>query len=261
MPRGLHWKTGTSFGHRDAWAVGSGGRFTVAVWLGNLDQRPSRRLVGSEAAGPLLFDVLEGLGDGLRQVPLAPGDLVPVSVCSLSGRVASTRCPHTREVLALETAVPVGACALHQLVEVDATSGLRVRPGCRDGRQTEDRVVVRWPARVRRWLMDHHHAQPAPPAWAEGCAPRAGLSAPRIVSPAAGAVALLIPGLPAAEQDIPLEAEAAEGPLHWFVDGARVGEAPPDGRVWWEPRLGRHEVTVMDPAGQSARVWLEVRGG
>jgi penicillin-binding protein 1C len=261
MPRGLHWKTGTSFGHRDAWAVGSGARYTVAVWLGNLDQRPSRRLVGAEAAGPLLFDVLEGLGDGLRQVPLASGDLVPVSVCALSGRVTGAECPHTREVLALETAVPTGACALHQRVEVDRASGLRVRPGCRDARDTEARVVVRWPAEVRRWLSDHHLAQPAPPGWAPGCAAAATGAGPRIVSPAAGAVALLIPGLPAEEQEIPFEAEAGEGPLHWFVDGVRLGSAAPEGRVWWEPRPGTHEVMVMDPAGRSARVRLEVREG
>ncbi|MFN9938064.1 MAG: penicillin-binding protein 1C, partial [bacterium] len=53
VPRAIHWKTGTSFGNRDAWAAGSGARYTVVVWAGNLNQTPSARLVGADVAGPL----------------------------------------------------------------------------------------------------------------------------------------------------------------------------------------------------------------
>src|SRR5262249_34422727 len=70
MPAAIHWKTGTSFGFRDAWAVGSGPAYTAVVWTGNVDLKPSADLVGSEAAGPLLFDILEGLAD--RSHPPAP---------------------------------------------------------------------------------------------------------------------------------------------------------------------------------------------
>ncbi len=261
MPRGLHWKTGTSFGHRDAWAVGSGRRRTVAVWLGNLDQVSSRRLVGAEAAGPVLFDLLEALDDGLETVPPAPSDLSVVAVCSLSGRLPGAACPTTRPVLARTTAVPTERCAMHESVSVDVDTGRRVRPGCRDGRTVEARVVVRWPAEVRRWLGDQWLLQPEAPPLDPACAPLAAGGPPRIVSPRAGGVAVLIPGLPASEQEIPLEAEASSGPLHWFVDGEQVGSAPPDGRVWWEPRPGAHEVVVMDPAGRSARISVRVREG
>lgn len=261
MPRGLHWKTGTSFGHRDAWAVGSGRRRTVAVWLGNLDQTPSRRLVGSEAAGPLLFDLLEALDDGLPAEPVSPSDLAPVEVCALSGRLPGAACPHTRPALARTAAVPVERCDMHVRISVDTETGRRVRPGCRDGRAVEERVVVQWPTRVRRWLDDQWLHQPQAPPLDPACAPLATGAAPRIVSPPAGGVAVLIPGMPASEQEIPLEAESATGPLHWFVNGERVGSAPADGRVWWEPRPGAHEVVVMDPAGRSARVEVRVREG
>ncbi|MFY0574248.1 penicillin-binding transpeptidase domain-containing protein [Cystobacter fuscus] len=61
LPSQVHWKTGTSFGHRDAWAAGSGPRHTAVVWTGNFDNSPSVHLVGAETSGPLLFDILEGL--------------------------------------------------------------------------------------------------------------------------------------------------------------------------------------------------------
>ncbi|RME28687.1 MAG: penicillin-binding protein 1C, partial [Deltaproteobacteria bacterium] len=117
MPRHIHWKTGTSFGNRDAWAVGSGARMTVVVWLGNLDRRPAAALVGAQAAGPLLFDILDALNDGFDQDPVAawtrPPDLRPVEVCALSGMRAGPACPETREVPGLEAHVPPTRCTLH----------------------------------------------------------------------------------------------------------------------------------------------------
>ena len=64
LSEAIHWKTGTSSGRRDAWAVGSGSRYTVAVWLGNLDNSSSAYLVGSDAAGPLFFDLIESVHRG-----------------------------------------------------------------------------------------------------------------------------------------------------------------------------------------------------
>jgi penicillin-binding protein 1C len=261
VPTGIHWKTGTSFGHRDAWAIGSGKRHTVVVWLGNLDNSSSRRLVGAEAAGPLLFDVLEGLDDGLDQAAVAPADLAPIRVCALSGRPPGADCPQTREALARTQAVPTERCAYHHKVEVDDATGLRVTPGCRAGRSVRSHTVVKWPPSVRRWLGDQHLHQPEPPPLAEGCSEKVAGAPPRIVSPEAGAVAVLIPGMAPSEQEIPLEAEAGSATLHWFVDGARVGVGSADERVWWEPAPGEHEVLVMDDAGRTARIHFQVREG
>ena len=68
VPASIHWKTGTSYGHRDAWAAGSGPDHTAVVWLGNFDNRPAIDLVGAEAAGPLLFDLLQAVADRSLQI-------------------------------------------------------------------------------------------------------------------------------------------------------------------------------------------------
>lgn len=263
LPAGIHWKTGTSFGHRDAWAVGSGRTHTVAVWLGNLDHTPSRHLVGGEAAGPVLFDVLEGLGEGHGVgEAAAPDDLKKVTLCSLSGHLAGEACPHQRPGLAVSTQVPTVRCSLHQSVQLDSTTGLRVVPGCRSGRDTVEETVVVWPAEVRRWLTDGHRRLPGAPPLAPGCAV-AVQAAPQILSPEPGSTALLVPGLAPEEQEIPLAADAADptGRLDWFVDGRHVGSTQGDGRLWWVPTAGEHEVLVQDAEGRSDRVRFAVREG
>ncbi len=262
LPRDIHWKTGTSFGHRDAWAIGSGERFTVAVWLGNLDNQSSRHLVGSEAAGPVLFDILEGLGDGRTgRSPPPPEDLKEIEICALSGHLAGPDCPHLKHAFALTTKVPPTRCPYHVRVEIDAETGLAVGPGCRQG-PTRSEVFVSWPPSVRRWLAEVHRGLPEAPELAPGCVPVAAV-APRIVSPDPGAVALLIPGVPPEDQEIPFEADSARstGRLDWFVDGVHIGVTRSDERLFWRPAPGVHEILVMDEAGRLDRRVLSVRGG
>ncbi|MCP3144724.1 penicillin-binding protein 1C [Pyxidicoccus xibeiensis] len=263
MPARVHWKTGTSFGHRDAWAAGSGPRHTAVVWLGNFDHSPSVHLVGADAAGPLLFDILEGVGPRGRAQPDeegAPGDLMRVEVCAYSGHLPTDACVQRKQVYALRAAVPTRRCPYHQRVEVDVATGLAVGPTCSQGRTTESRVYLTWPATIRRWLEEQHRRLPEPPAAAPGCEPGGERAAPSIVSPADGQVAMLIPGVPAEQQEVPLEAEAShDRALTWFVDGALLGTARADERVWWTPRVGRHEILVTDDRGLTAKRTLVVR--
>lgn len=253
LSRDIHWKTGTSYGHRDAWAAGSDRRWTAVVWLGNLDRSTSRALVGAPAAGPILFDVLEGLPDEPAE-DLRPGALVDVEVCSLSGRVPGPDCPHHSTASALAHRVPSEPCALHERIEVDTVSGRRVRPGCRGGAQIEERVVVVWPAAVRRWLDDARPLPPLDPA----CASVASTEPPRIVSPADGTVARLIAGLDADDQELRLEADA-DGEVSWFVDGRWLGRVPSGEAVWWTPSRGAHRLVAQDAAGRQDAVQIEIR--
>ncbi len=260
-PRAIHWKTGTSTGRRDAWAVGSGPTYTVAVWLGNLDNEPSAHLVGSEAAGPLLFDVLEELHRGARAPSdPAPADLREITVCAYSGHPPGDACPQRRRELARHERVPTTSCPFHVKVDVDTETGLALAPHCRQGRSWATRTFVRWPSSVRRWVRTRHRQLPEPPRLAEGCQAPASGRPPAILHPPAGHVALLVPGLEADAQQVPLQAEASGAErLTWFVNGELLAAAPADERVWWIPSSGRHEILVADARGRSSKRWLEVR--
>jgi penicillin-binding protein 1C len=258
VPPHLAWKTGTSFGHRDAWAAGFGARMTAVVWLGNLDYRPARALLGSEAAGPLLFDVLEAV-DG-RQLPEEPpDDRVAVEVCAYSGMLPGDACPHRTTAYAPRTSVPTATCSFHVRRSVDTSTGEALSASCRTGRPWEERDYLVWPATVRRYLADRHGDLPPPPPWAAGCAP-GDAEAPVITSPEAGQIAVLIPGVAPEEQEVPLAADAApDARLSWFVDGTFLGTFPAEERVWWTPTVGEHRVWVADAAGRGAERRFRVR--
>ncbi|MCI0668975.1 MAG: penicillin-binding protein 1C [Myxococcaceae bacterium] len=262
-PAHIHWKTGTSFGHRDAWSAGSGPVHTAVVWLGNFDNAPSAHLVGADATGPLLFDLLDGVADRSRPPPadVVPQDLTQVEVCAYSGHAATEACEQRRLAWARRSAVPTKPCPYHRRVEVDARTGLALTPACRNGRASVTRSVVMWPASVRRFLADQHRTLPEAPPLAEGCSPGGAQQPPLILSPAVGQVALLLPGVPPEQQELPLEAESegGQGPLSWFVDGKLLGSVPADERLWWTPSEGVHEVLVTNEAGLSSRRRLEVR--
>ena len=261
VPAEIHWKTGTSFGFRDAWAAGSGPAYTAVVWTGNPDQKPSADLVGSEAAGPLLFDVLEGVADRahLRGETTPPNDLVEVEVCAYSGHIPTEACEHRIKVLAPIHAVPTTPCPDHPAYDVDA-SGHAVLPACRTpGTDYVRRSFVVLPSAVTAWLAERERELPEAPAFAEGCAGDAGGSPPIIITPGEGQIVTLIPGVSTKSQVVPLSASTRAATLSWFVDGALVGTAAASERLYWTPTSGKHEIVVSDDAGRKARRVLQVR--
>ncbi|MEM7678796.1 MAG: penicillin-binding transpeptidase domain-containing protein, partial [Myxococcota bacterium] len=218
----IHWKTGTSYGHRDAWAAGSDDRFTVVVWLGNFDNQPSRHLVGAEAAGPLLFDILEALSTGrdADDVPAPPEDLTRVKVCRFSGHRPSDACPHQGFVWALRRNVPTEPCPYHLSIDVDKDSGLAVRPGCRANVDYETRAFLRVPSSIRRWLSEQRRDLPAPPDWSPACsATQLADAPPQITSPGAHQTWWMLPGIAADKQEVPLQAESVARRVSWFING------------------------------------------
>ena len=245
VPPEIHWKTGTSFGYRDAWSVGSDRAYTVAVWTGNVDQTPSYELVGSEAAGPLLFDVLEGLANRSKNAvaPKPPADLTEIEVCAYSGHIATDACTHRVKVRAPLHSVPTEPCPYHSV--------------CRaDGKEPEPYVAL--PSSVTAWLVERHRTVPDVP---KACAAPVETGAPIMMTPSEGQVIALIPGVPAKNQVVPLQASTRAGALTWFVDGELVGTAAANERVYWTPTVGKHDVVVADEAGHKARRKLVVQMG
>ncbi len=263
VPPAIHWKTGTSFGFRDAWAIGSGPAYTAVVWTGNVDKRPSAELIGSEAAGPLLFDVLEGLASRAPAVvPGPPDELTEVEVCAYSGHIPSEACPTRTKVRAPVRAVPTVPCPYHRAYEVEPATGRAVVPACRKpGRTYEPRTFVVLPSAVAAWLTDRHRAVPAAPVFDADCATELTTAPPEMMTPGEGQIVTLIPGVPATHQRVPLSASTHAATLSWFVDGALVATAPSDQRVYWTPTAGAHEIVVADDGGRKARRTLTVEQG
>jgi len=128
----IAWKTGTSFGFRDAWAVGINGEVLVAVWVGNADGEGRAGLVGSIAAGPILNELI-------RNSSYNPGWLEALrpmghekQICIASGMLANPNCPETKTMTLGKNAELSGLCKYHQSLWVDSSRTYVVNRSCYD---------------------------------------------------------------------------------------------------------------------------------
>ncbi len=168
----VRWKTGTSQGRRDAWSIGYDSEYTVLVWFGNLDQKPSQFLTGASAAAPVMFELLEGLqqqrgSQAARQE--WSSELQQVEVCAFSGETPSSSCPETKTVMGLKKYPLSGSCRFHQHVLLDKASGLRVLKGCDAEMQTVEANVLHLPPLVRRWFGERQGMSLTVPTFHPGC--------------------------------------------------------------------------------------------
>jgi len=244
------WKTGTSWGFRDAWSVGVFGPYALVVWVGNFDGAGNPALVGVKIAAPLFFNVVDairgqGLDPGERPRPLPP-HVARVEVCRASGDLPNAHCRERATTWFIPGKSPIRVSRLHGAVIVDTRSGRAV---CEDGPFTRREVFEYWPADMLRLFREaglpRQEPPPAMPCGRGGAA--AAASAPRITSPSRGAVYTIRLSQPIA---IDLQATDSTRALFWFADQGFLGRTGAGESFAWHPsRAGRYTLRVLDDAG------------
>jgi penicillin-binding protein 1C len=160
--RWVAWKTGTSFGLRDAWAVGVTPAFTVGVWAGNADGEGNPDLTGLSTAAPVLFEVLQALDTG-GAIPPPRLWLKELRVCRDSGFLAGELCPDARVAVPKESNFQQ-ACPFHQLVHLDASRRFRVDSSCESpARMVHEPWFVLPPVQEYYYRRYHPDYRPLPP--------------------------------------------------------------------------------------------------
>jgi penicillin-binding protein 1C len=261
--RPVAWKTGTSFRARDAWAVGIADALVVGVWLGNFDGTPNPNLVGRDAAGPLLFSVIEGLRAELGRQgrePQVPYNLKEVDICPVSGALAGEHCPHRRKGLIVPGVSSLRTCVVHREVLIDVATGQRVCDESYRGVVRREVMEV-WDSDLLKLFELAGLSRRTPPPFMQICpAPDAetrGARAPQILSPQEGVVYQLRPHQES-ERRIELSAvrDGGRSALFWFIDDELVGEGE---SVFWSGRPGSFTVRVVDDQGQVAVRTVQVQ--
>ncbi len=225
------WKTGTSYGFRDAWAVGMTPRYTIGVWAGNADGSGVPGLTGARAAGPVMFDILNLLpaDDGWFQEP--GGDAgIAADVCAASGCLAGPDCPQTVEMLLPEASSQSEVCQYHRGAEF-------VLP-----------PVMEWYYRIWHPEYTGHKVRRE--------------TVMDFIYPSPGAV-LFFPVQESGEVEGAVFRVAhrnSQAVLWWHLDGAYVGETRFIHELRLAPAPGRHNLTVVDQDGESISVRFSVEG-
>jgi penicillin-binding protein 1C len=246
------WKTGTSWGFRDAWSVGLVGPYALAVWVGNFDSESNPAFVGVSAAGPLFFEIVDSLVAADPNFP--PLDLTPpsgvkrVEVCALSGGLPTPACPHKKKSWFVPGRSPIAPCAVHRAITVD-DRGLRV---C-NGAPGHTEVYEVWPSDMLRLFAEAGLPRRAIPPAGPGCGENEneGL-APRITSPMRGVTYTLRQGHEKAEK-LALQAVTDGGvsEVFWFVDDRYVGKAHSGTPLFVQLDSGTFQVRAVDDLSRS----------
>lgn len=251
--RRVAWKTGTSFGFRDAWAVGVTERHTVGVWVGRPDGTPNPGHFGANTAAPLLQDIVAGLpgGQDATGARVPPAGVGPLTSCwPLGLRVESTapeHCVQRRTGWALQGAAPP------TLPDRARSEGLLVTglAHCAEGAAMQSHA--RWPVALEPWIKTVAPAR---------CGAAAGGTALRIAGLEGGAVLKPVPGRRAVDIVVTAQGHEAGGDrLYWLLDGTQQQRSRPGEPVALQlARSGAHSLTVLDESGRYHRIEFIVSG-
>ncbi len=269
----LAWKTGTSYGFRDAWAIGVGPRYLIGVWIGRPDGTPVPGQFGLASAAPLMLQVHDVLTNRDSQrgisapVKPVPANIGVAAICWPLGQPMSRSDPNCRRqrfAWTLDNTTPPTLQALDQPLSVGLmesiwvnAKGLRVDAHCPGA--TPQNIAL-WPAPLEPWLPRIERREARIPAADPDCPPPA----------LAAASPLSIVGvregdqlrLPAASQQalrLKISALGGSGRRWWFLNGAPLGDSANQDSINASfERLGRYQLSVLDEAGQTARLEFSV---
>jgi penicillin-binding protein 1C len=256
------WKTGTSWGFRDAWSAGVIGPYVLVVWIGDFEGRGNPAFVGVDAAAPLFFRIADALNMARPDEAAAPLTPPPgvsrVAVCAESGDLPNVHCPHTVDTWYIPGKSPIRVSQLHRAVAIDPLTGHAGCPPYAAGTRFE--VFEFWSSDMlklfRQAGMPRRIPPPLPPCTAEDT-----MDGPRIASPLRSVSYALRRSAP--QEAITLDASAAADVqrVFWFDGRALIGvRAVADGALPWRPAAeGAHLIRIVDDHGRSAERDVEVR--
>ncbi|MDR1627065.1 MAG: transglycosylase domain-containing protein [Spirochaetia bacterium] len=249
--RKIAWKTGTSFGYRDAWAVGVTSRWTLAVWVGNASGEGRAELRGSNTAAPLLFEVFSFL-EPSEWFPKPYSALRAAPVCALSGFPPGPYCASVKYSDIPAEAPHHAACPFCVQVTLNEKQNRRL---VLSGGEKEKTVTRGWfvlpPAQewfYRKWNLDYKALPPS--AGSIGSSPPIALFTPEEASfvyvpiEIDGAPGSLV--LTAAHRD-------PEALIHWHLDESYLGSTSVYHEIETRPAPGPHFLTLVDAQGNTLR--------
>lgn len=249
------WKTGTSWGFRDAWSAGVVGPYVLVVWIGNFNGQGNPAFIGVDAAAPLFFRIADALNLArpAEAVPsiVAPPGVASVAVCSGSGDLPNADCPHTVDTWYIPGKSPIRVSQLHRAVAIDLITG---RPACPPYLGSARMEVFEfWSSDMLKLFREAGMPRRTPPPL-PACATDDQMDVPRMASPLRNVTYTLRKSAP--QETIALEASVSAdvARVFWFDGRALVGVRPvTEGALPWRPTTsGMHLIRVVDDHGRSA---------
>lgn len=258
--RRVAWKTGTSFGHRDAWSVGVTPNYVVGVWVGNANGASSASLTGIGAAAPLMFDVF-------RQLPVVPWFSKPeanyqtIKVCKKSGYVAGLHCGRD----AINKDVPEVernriTCPYHLSIFLDKKTGERVNASCADPAEMEVKSWFILPPAIEFYYKQKHADYVPLPFLRAGCNSLEDIKNMEVIYPR-DLSEIFIPRNWNSEKGAVVFEATHRDPqvkIYWNLDGKYIGQTAQMHRITMQPNPGEHVLSLIDAHGNKISRTIKV---
>lgn len=253
------WKTGTSFGFRDGWAVGFTPQYCVVVWVGNTSGEGRPGLTGITAAAPILFEIFRSLPLTNWFTPPTSG-ITSLPVCRESGFKAGTDCPVTDTILAENRAINAPVCPYHKRIHLDKTGQYRVTANCVSPSEMQHTSWFVLPPAIEYYYRQQHADYKPLPPFLPGCEQDNGKTL-EVIYPEENTRIY-----------VPLELSGERGntvfrathrntnsKLFWHIDDQFIATTQRFHQLSVNPAPGRHVLTVIDENGESVTRNFEIQ--
>lgn len=246
------WKTGTSFGFRDGWAVGVTPEYAVGVWVGNADGEGRPGLTGTETAAPILFEIFSQL-PGNRWFEKPQSEMVEVPVCVQSGERPSDNCPDVRTQWIANAGKERPLCTFHQRIHLSSDQKFRVHANCESINQM---VSAPWfvlpPVQEYYYKTQHASYKPLPP-YRVDCQDPATNRSMDLIYPRWDSkifVPRALDGTPG-NTIFQMVHRNPSSIVYWHLDGKYVGSTQKIHKLPFSPAKGKHVLTLVDEQGET----------
>ncbi|WP_179333799.1 penicillin-binding protein 1C [Winogradskyella costae] len=249
----IAWKTGTSFGFRDAWAIGTTKDYVVGVWVGNADGEGRPGLVGVQTAAPIMFDVFDLLPK-TDWFAKPYDEMLEVNICKKSGYRASSICDDTEMRYIQSSGKKTEPCPFHKLVHLDSSEHYQVNSSCEAiSNITNTSWFVLPPLQSYYFKSKNPFYKPLPPYRAD-CAESGGISM-EFIYPNQQSTIYLPKDFDGNINELILKVAHSkpELELYWYIDNEYIGSTTDIHDIAVTPNYGEHIITVTDELGNELK--------
>ncbi len=254
----IAWKTGTSYGKRDAWAIGFNPNFTIGVWMGNFDGKGSPNLSGAEMAVPLLFDLFNAVDYNSQNNWFElPENLSVRKVCSETGLLPTKFCKNVIEDFYIKGTSLNQYCELYREVYVNNAETIEYCPDCLPKTGYKKAAYPFYNPELALWQLRNNIEVERPPEHNPNCNARFSSKGPTITSPSAEFEYYIEQNN---EEEILLQAASQSNVKthYWFVNNKFYKKCEPTEKVFLKPAEGKMKISCMDDRGRESSISILV---
>lgn len=254
----IAWKTGTSYGKRDAWAIGYNPDYTIGVWMGNFDGKGAPELSGAEMAVPLLFDLFNTIDYKPKKLWFArPKDVMEREVCSETGLLPGDNCKSLIADYYIDKISPNKKCELYKNYYVSNDEKIQYCTGCLPRAGYKKIAYPDYDPELTLWFVRNKIPFKRPPPHNPYCTARFSGEGPKILSPSAD-YEYFIENKSKEQVMLLAASDPSIETQYWYINDKFYAKTKPGVKIFFNPDDGKVKITCLDNLGRKTIIQTRI---